>query len=72
MKRWRQKYLLLSQDKCYHQIKSGTGVDTEDADREWDCNNESIAFSILEHCVYVSLLIENESGEDATVEAYLS
>lgn len=58
---------------CIYKLKSGTGVDTEDADREWDCNNESIAFQITEHCSYISIVIVNEDvANEVTVNVGLS
>lgn len=65
-------YLLtgVDPDDCVYKLKAGTGVDTEDADREWDCNDEAICFQITEYLPYVSLVIVNEdAGNSVEVTA---
>lgn len=54
-------------DNCDYYLKSGTNVDTEDTDREWDCNDEKIMFQVNEVMSYISVVVDNEAASDATV-----
>ena len=57
---------------CVYRLKSGTGVDTEDADREWDVNNEAVAFQLVEFSSYLSLVVLNEAATATTITAWLA
>jgi len=86
LRNWKNKTIYVSADKntlvyvlvgadpdhmC--KLKSGTRCDTEDSDREWDCNNELIAFEITEHTMYFSLVVKNEDTSNAAaVKAWIS
>lgn len=55
----------ITADDCVHALKAGTGVDTEDTDREWDCNDEAISFQITEYTPYISLVVVNEDASNS-------
>ena len=52
-------------------LKAGTGVQTEDEDRQWNCNNETIAFSVGEYAHYFQLVVTEGGGSDCTLNAWV-
>lgn len=58
-------------------LKTGTRNDTEDGDRIWSCDaatagQDPICFEIIEHAVYLQLVITNQDGTAGTVSAWMS
>jgi hypothetical protein len=45
------------------------GVDT---DTQWDCNNELIAFEVIEHCPCMQIVLNNQTSAAGTVSVWFS
>lgn len=53
-------------------LKSGSNCDTEDSDRVWNCNNETISFQVDEQTEYISIVADEVGGADSDVIVYSS
>lgn len=66
-------YILLGPtDSASFLLKSGSNCETEDSDRVWNCNNETIAFQVDEHTEYITIVADEVGGADSTVIVYIT
>jgi hypothetical protein len=53
-------------------LKTGTRTVTVDTDTQWDCNNELIAFEVIEHCPCMQIVLNNQTSAAGTVSVWFS